>query len=210
MPLSLDRVDGAWLDISPKPCPVSVPSYAHINTYVKVAILVARQLPWTVEFYLHSDRSVPAIDFLSRCPVASRIEAIAEAVRAYPPPSFPPSQMWHVMSGAMRGLYEIRVRNRQTLHRLFCLLDANASAHGLDRPAMVPLSVEPSPSVRRCPATRMPTRPPTETGTTQVLAGPSFRSPGRRASPAHSSRHKRLTRLKVLIGFPYRQQFGSG
>ncbi len=140
MPLSLDRLDGAWLDISPKPCPVSVPSYGHINTYVKVAILVARQLPWTVEFYLHSDRSVPAIDFLSRCPVATQIEAIAGAVRAYPPPSFPPSQMWHVMSGAMRGLYEIRVRNRQTLHRLFCLLDANASAHGLDRPAMVLLS----------------------------------------------------------------------
>jgi len=101
---------------------------------------VSRQLPWTVEFYLHSDRSAPAIDFLGRCPVAGRIEAIAEAVRGYPPPSFPPSQMWHVMSGTMKGLYEIRVRHRQTLHRLFCLLDANAGSHGLSGPAMVLIS----------------------------------------------------------------------
>jgi len=93
---------------------------------------VSRQLTWTVEFYLLSDRSAPAIDFLGRCPVAGRIEAIAEAVRGYPPPSFPPSHMWHVMSGTMKGLYEIRVRHRQTLHRLFCLLDANA-VDGLGR-----------------------------------------------------------------------------
>jgi len=41
-------------------------------------------------FYLHSDRTVPAIDFLNRCPVADRIEAIVETVRSFPPPSFPP------------------------------------------------------------------------------------------------------------------------
>ena len=99
-----------------------------------------QQRTWTAEFYLHSDRVVPAIEFLSGCPVAARIEAIVEAGRAFPPPSFPPSQMWHVMSGEMKGLYEIRVRNRQTLHRVFCVLDANGAKHGLSGPALVLLS----------------------------------------------------------------------
>lgn len=101
---------------------------------------MAHQVSWTAEFYLHSDRAVPAIDFLSRCPVAERIEAIVEAVRSFPPPSFPPSQMWHAMSGDMKGLYEIRVRHRQTLHRLFCILDANGAKHGLSGPALVLVS----------------------------------------------------------------------
>lgn len=99
-----------------------------------------QQRAWTAEFYLHSDRAVPAIDFLSRCPVAARIEAIVEAVRAFPPPSFPPSQMWHVMTDEMKGLYEIRVRYRQTLHRLFCILDASGAKHGLSGPALVLVS----------------------------------------------------------------------
>ncbi len=101
---------------------------------------MAKQVEWTAELYLHSDRSVPALDFLSRCPVASRIEAIVEAVRSFPPPSFPPSQMWHSMSGDMRALYEIRVRHRNTLHRLFCILDANAAKYGLGGPALVLVS----------------------------------------------------------------------
>ena len=101
---------------------------------------MARQIIWTVEFYLHSDATVPAMDFLGGCPVATRIEAIAEAVRSFPPPSFPPSQMWHAMSGDMKGFHEIRARHRQTLHRLFCILDANAAKHGLDGPALVMIS----------------------------------------------------------------------
>lgn len=101
---------------------------------------MVRQVSWTADFYLHSDRTVPAVDFLSGCPAAGRIEAIVEAVRSFPPPRFPPSQMWHAMSGDMSGLYEIRVRHRQTLHRLFCILDANGAKHGLDGPALVLVS----------------------------------------------------------------------
>jgi hypothetical protein len=63
-----------------------------------------------------------------------------EAVRGYPPPAFPPSQMWHVMTEAMKGVYEVRVRNRNTLHRLFCILDATAGDHGLRGPALVLVS----------------------------------------------------------------------
>jgi hypothetical protein len=103
------------------------------------------------EFYLHSDRTVPAIDFLNRCPVADRIEAIVEAVRSFPPPSFPPSQMWHVMSDEMKGFYEIRVRYRQTLHRLFCILDANGAKYGLDGPVLVLISGGTKPIGRAMP-----------------------------------------------------------
>ena len=109
------------------------------------------QRTWTAEFYLHSDRAVPAIDFLSQCPVAARIEAIVEAVRAFPPTSFPPSQMWHVMSGEMKGLYEIRVRYRQTLHRLFCILDASGGRFGLSGPALVLVSGGTKPMGRAMP-----------------------------------------------------------
>ena len=48
--------------------------------------------------------------------------------------------MWHSMSGDMRALYEIRVRHRNTLHRLFCILDANAAKYGLGGPALVLVS----------------------------------------------------------------------
>ncbi len=113
---------------------------------------MVRRPAWTVEFYLHTDRSIPAIAFLARCPVASRIEAIAEAVRAFPPPSFPPSQMWHVMSGGMKGLYEIRVRYRTTLYRLFCVLDAQGAKHGLSGPALVLISGGTKPVGRAMPS----------------------------------------------------------
>ena len=113
---------------------------------------MAKQVGWTAEFYLHSDRSAPAMHFWSRCPVASRIEAIVEAVRGFPPPSFPPSQMWHAMSDEMKGLYEIRVRHRTTLHRLFCILDANGAKHGLSGPALVLVSGGTKPMGRDMPS----------------------------------------------------------
>ena len=93
-----------------------------------------------VEFYLHHNRSVPAEKFLDGCPVNDRLLAIVEAVRGYPPPSFPPSQMWRVMSGRMSGIYEARVRSRDTLYRLFCLLDRKAESFGLGAPTLALLS----------------------------------------------------------------------
>jgi hypothetical protein len=93
-----------------------------------------------VEFYLEADDSVPGLNFLDSCPIKGRLEAIVEAVRAYPPPSFPPSPMWNVMTGEMKGIYETRARNQNRLHRLFCLLDRLAGSHGLSGPALVILS----------------------------------------------------------------------
>lgn len=91
---------------------------------------------WAAEFYLHADSSVPAETFLDSCPVGNRLLAIVEAVRSYPPPSFPPSPMWHVMTGGMGGIYEARARHKNMLHRLFCLLDANAESFGLEAPTL--------------------------------------------------------------------------
>jgi len=100
----------------------------------------ARGGTWAVEFYLHHNRSAPAEKFLDECPVGKRLLAIIEAVRGYPPPSFPSSQIWHVMSGRMAGIYEARVRSRDTLYRLFCVLDRKAESFGLDAPTLTLLS----------------------------------------------------------------------
>lgn len=48
--------------------------------------------------------------------------------------------MWHSMSRDMKGLYEVRVRNRNTLYRLFCILDSNGAKYGLGGPALVLVS----------------------------------------------------------------------
>jgi hypothetical protein len=94
---------------------------------------------WAAEFYLDADGSVPAEAFLDACPVGDRLLAIVEAVRGSPPPMFPPSQMWHVMTGQMRGIYEARARHKKLLHRLFCLLDANAQSYGSEAPTLTML-----------------------------------------------------------------------
>ncbi len=94
---------------------------------------------WSVEFYLHRNRSVPAEKFLDGCPAAERLLAIVEAVRGYPPPSFPPSQMWHAMTGKMSGIYEARTRSKNTLYRLFCVLDRKAESFGLGSPTLAML-----------------------------------------------------------------------
>jgi hypothetical protein len=105
---------------------------------------------------MHSDHVVPAIEFLSRCPVGARIEAIVEAVRAFPPPSFPPSQMWHVMSGEMKGLYEIRVRNRQTSIASFAYLMRTVRSMASVGRHLSWFQEEPNQSAAQCRPTFMP------------------------------------------------------
>jgi hypothetical protein len=97
---------------------------------------------WINVFYAEADRSVPARTFLDECPPTARqtLLAIVVAVRDAPPPSFPASMHWHVMTRDMRGIYEARDRQGNLLYRLFCLLDRKAPEHGLSAPALVLLS----------------------------------------------------------------------
>jgi hypothetical protein len=62
--------------------------------------------------------------------------AIMVAVREAPPPSFPPSKMWHAMHWEMKGFYEARDEHDGQLYRVFCVLDSQAPEHGLDAKAL--------------------------------------------------------------------------
>lgn len=89
---------------------------------------------WALAFYMTKDGRVPAREFLGDCPrpVREMLLAILVAVRDAPPPSFPPSGMWHAMHGEMKGFYETRDAHDGKLYRVFCILDSQASEHGLD------------------------------------------------------------------------------
>jgi hypothetical protein len=94
---------------------------------------------WALAFYMTKDGRVPAREFLSDCPgpVREMLLAILVAVRDAPPPSFPPSGMWHAMHGEMKGIYEARDAHDGQLYRVFCILDSQASEHGLDAKVIV-------------------------------------------------------------------------
>ena len=93
---------------------------------------------WSLAFYETAKGLAPARSFLLDCPqpVREMLLAIVVAVRDAPPPSFPPSRMWHVMHGAMKGFYEARDEHDGRLYRVFCVLDGQAPEHGLDAKAL--------------------------------------------------------------------------
>jgi hypothetical protein len=93
---------------------------------------------WSLAFYKTAKDTAPAREFLLGCPqpVREMLLAIVVAVRDAPPPSFPPSRMWHVMHGEMKGIYEARDEHDGQLYRLFCVLDSQALEHGLDAKAL--------------------------------------------------------------------------
>ncbi len=93
---------------------------------------------WSVAFYRTTKDTAPAREFLLDCPQSVRemLLAIVVAVRDAPPPSFPPSNMWHVMHGEMKGFYEARDEHDSRLYRVFCVLDSHAPDHGLDAKAL--------------------------------------------------------------------------
>jgi hypothetical protein len=97
---------------------------------------------WDVVLLQLPDRSVPALEFLTACPVGARGSLLATvvAVQQGPPPAFRGGLRWQVMHGEMGGIYEARDRLGKTLYRLFCLLDRLGTDHGLDRPSVVLLS----------------------------------------------------------------------
>jgi hypothetical protein len=101
--------------------------------------------PWLIHFFQrHRDddpaRSVPTIYFLDGLSdtIAAEIQAVLEAVAAAPPPSFSGGGKWEAMHEDMAGFYEVRVQGGGANHRLFCLLDRNAS--DLGGPSLVCLS----------------------------------------------------------------------
>jgi len=93
---------------------------------------------WSLAFYMTAKDTAPAHKFLLDCPqpVRETLTAIVLAVRDAPPPSFPPSKMWHVMHGEMKGFYEARDEHDGQLYRVFCVLDSQAPKHGLDAKAL--------------------------------------------------------------------------
>ncbi len=94
----------------------------------------AATIEWALAFYMAKDGRVPAREFLrdSPGPVREMLLAILVAVRDAPPPSFPPSGMWHAMHGEMKGFHEARDAHDGRLYRVFCVVDSQAPGHGLD------------------------------------------------------------------------------
>lgn len=89
---------------------------------------------WVLAFYKTAGQEVPARQFLLDVPQSVRemLLAIVVAVKDAPPPSFPPSRMWHAMHGSMKGFHEARDEHDGRLYRLFCVVDSQAPEHGLD------------------------------------------------------------------------------
>lgn len=100
---------------------------------------------WRIHFFKrHADddpmQSVPARDFLDRCPtaVAAKLIAVVKAVADAPPPAFSGGGKWEAMHGDMNGFYEVRVDGAKRHHyRLFCVLERDGAKVGLGGPSLV-------------------------------------------------------------------------
>lgn len=110
-------------------------------------------MAWGIVYYADEDGNVPAEEFLDACPtkIDARFNAVLEAVRTAPPPSFSGGGYWEAMHGEMGGYYEIRLTGPgRHQFRLFCLLDRGSDAElaerGFDEPKIAVLTglVKPS------------------------------------------------------------------
>lgn len=98
---------------------------------------------WRIHFFQrHRDddraRTVPAREFLDRCPtgVAADIVATVKAVAEAPPPQFAGGGQWQAMHGSMKGFHEVRATGPgRRRYRLFCILERDAL--GLGGPSVV-------------------------------------------------------------------------
>lgn len=105
-----------------------------------------RSPPWNVIYHKAVDGSVPALEFLDRCPgkLDGEFTAVLDAVADAPPPQFSGGGRWEAMHGEMTGYHEIRLTGPgREQFRLFCLLE-NASdeelrRRGLTKPAIAVL-----------------------------------------------------------------------
>jgi hypothetical protein len=79
----------------------------------------ATTTPWRIHFFQrHEDddpkQTVPARDFIDRCPssVAAKLVAVVKAVADAPPPAFSGGGKWEAMHGDMNGFYGARGRTQ--------------------------------------------------------------------------------------------------
>jgi hypothetical protein len=93
--------------------------------------------PWLIHFFQRhpsddSQRAVPAIAFLDTLPakLVAEFKAVLDAVADAPPPAFSGGGRWEAMHDEMAGFYEIRVQGGGRNHRLFCVLERDATDLG--------------------------------------------------------------------------------
>ncbi len=104
-----------------------------------------QQSPWLIHFFQRarvedSAQTVPAREYLERCPasVRAKLLAVVKAVADAPPPMFSGGGKWEAMHDEMAGFYEIRADGPQRRHyRLFCVLERDGAQLGLDGPSLV-------------------------------------------------------------------------
>ena len=99
--------------------------------------------PWRIHFFRRhrtddAGQTVPARKYLDDCPVTAKLFAVIKAVAEAPPPQFAGGGKWEAMHDEMAGVYEVRVDGPRRHHyRLFCVLEANGGAVGLEGPSVV-------------------------------------------------------------------------
>lgn len=93
--------------------------------------------PWLIHFFQRhtaddSQREVPVETFLDTLPdkVVAEILAVLDAVAEAPPPAFRGGGKWEAMHDELAGFYEVRVQGAGRNHRLFCVLERDASDLG--------------------------------------------------------------------------------
>jgi hypothetical protein len=115
----------------------------HKRTATEVRVNL--RAPWSIHFFKRRSEddpkeSVPARDFLDRCPtrVAAKLIAVVKSVADAPPPMFSGGGKWEAMHGDMNGFYEVRADGPKRHHyRLFCVLERDGAKVGLSGPSLV-------------------------------------------------------------------------
>ncbi|MEO8696415.1 MAG: hypothetical protein ABI658_23075 [Acidimicrobiales bacterium] len=93
--------------------------------------------PWRIHFFQRhakddAARTVPVVEFLDSVPikVAAQIHAVLDAVAEAPPPAFSGGGKWEAMHDDMAGFFEVRVQGAGKNHRVFCVLERDATDLG--------------------------------------------------------------------------------
>lgn len=102
------------------------------------------------------DRAVPSLASLRTFPpgVRRRILATLAAVAEAPPTRFAGGGAWEAMHGGMSGYFEVRVKYRRMLYRVFCLLDTSLDARIYAKPVLAVIDAESKPDGTAIPASR--------------------------------------------------------
>lgn len=100
----------------------------------------AKTPDWEIAFF-RSGTSAPGVTWLQGLRPEVRREFLKRlaVLRLHKPGPYALNETlwWHVMKDEMSGIWEIRDQHHGTNYRLFCVLDRNATAHGLRSPAIV-------------------------------------------------------------------------